>query len=167
MNIHPAVDKLDFKAIKAKIMDPVEGNGMSREDLEIAEREYRRFLSLRLYVPELDLVPNRLVDEFWHAHILDTEAYMQDCLQVFGAYLHHYPYMGMGSSESREELEDAFFLTKSAYERYFGEYPLEELKAARCAGHACHAPSPCRCRVPGACRTGRVNAVTSLQEAWV
>ena len=153
MKLHPAVARLDFRAIKAKLLDPFEGNGMSDKDVEIAEREYRRFLSLRFYEPDVDLIPNRLVDEFWHAHILDTQAYVRDCEHLFGAYLHHYPYMGLGSSKARSELEEAFARTKEAYKRHFGVYPDAEMIAARCAGHACHAPSPCRCRVTGACRT--------------
>ncbi|WP_083250951.1 glycine-rich domain-containing protein [Acidihalobacter aeolianus] len=152
MNIHPDVEKLDFAAIKMKLLDPLEGNGMRLEQIEFAECEYRRFLSMRIYEPDLDLVPSRLVDEFWHAHILDTQAYVKDCQSVFGEYLHHYPYMGLGSSEARDELETAYSLTKIAYERHFGPYPEVETQAARCAGHACHVPSSCACRSPGACK---------------
>jgi hypothetical protein len=152
MNICPEVDKLDFSAIKVKLLDPVEGSGMSQDQIEFAEREYRRFLSLRIYEPHLELIPSRLVDEFWHAHILDTQAYVRDCQTVFGEYLHHYPYMGLGSSAARDELETAFSLTKAAYVRHFGPYPETEMQAARCAGHACHVPSSCACRSPGACK---------------
>ncbi len=152
-----AVENLDFSAIKRKLMDPIEGEDFSLEQLNFAEAEYRRFLALRVWYPEADLVPNRLVDEFWHSHILDTLAYVWDCETVFGQYLHHYPYMGLGSSEARRELDEAFAATKALYERHFGKYPLAEAAAARCQGHACHSPSPCACRVPGACKS--VNAL--------
>jgi hypothetical protein len=36
-------------------------------------------------------MPSRLVDEAWHALILDTVAYMELCRAAFGAYLHHFP----------------------------------------------------------------------------
>lgn len=160
MSIHPSVERLNFSALKAKMLDPIEGNGMSEEQVALTEREYRRFLSLRLYESNVNLVPNRLIDEFWHAHILDTEAYVRDCKQVFGGYLHHYPYLGIGSSEARGELEDAFVRTKQAYERHFGPYPATQVQASRCEGHACHAPTPCRCRVPGVCQGMQISPAT-------
>ena len=153
--IHPKVESLDFSAIKRKMLDPVEGNGLSTDEIELAEREYRRFLSLRIYERSIDLVPSRLVDEFWHAHILDTLAYVRDCQEVFGEYLHHYPYLGIGSDVARHELKQAFEKTKAAYEEYFGPYP-HEMSASRCQDHACHVPTSCACRVPGACRDVRL-----------
>jgi len=36
-------------------------------------------------------MPSRLVDEAWHAFILDSVAYMTFCGAVFGEYLHHFP----------------------------------------------------------------------------
>ncbi|RWA52099.1 hypothetical protein AU476_19235 [Cupriavidus sp. UYMSc13B] len=153
INAIPAeVMALNFSAIKKKMMDPVEGNGASVKHIECCEAEYRKFLALRFFYPKEDLAPNRWVDEFWHAHILDTMAYVADCNSLFGNYLHHYPYMGIGSAEARQELSDAFTKTKTLYELHFGSYPEDEAIAARCKGHACHSPSPCACRVPGACK---------------
>lgn len=43
-----------------------------------------RLLALRLAYPEVDIVPCRLVDEMWHRHILDTQAYAEDCERIFG-----------------------------------------------------------------------------------
>src|SRR3954449_882025 len=56
-----------------------------------AEREYRRFLTLAKFQPELRAVPSRLVDELWHRHILNTEQYARDCHEYFGFFLHHNP----------------------------------------------------------------------------
>lgn len=71
--------------------------------------------------------------------------------------LHHDPYMGIDGPESQQELSAMFEETKSRYEERFGAYPLAQLSAVRCKGHACHSPSPCACRTAGAC--------TSHQEA--
>lgn len=149
--IAPLVAALDFHLLRAKLSDPVEGEDLSGEQLDLAEREYRRFLTLHLLHPTVDLVPNRLVDLFWHAHILDTAGYQRDCARLFGYLLHHDPYLGMDGPESYRELELMFARTVGIYEAHFGPYPLEQLSAVRCKGHACHAPTPCRCRVPGAC----------------
>ena len=40
-------------------------------------------------------VPCKLVDELWHAHILDTRAYRDDCYRIFGFFYDHYPYFGL------------------------------------------------------------------------
>lgn len=36
-------------------------------------------------------MPSRIVDDAWHAFILDTEAYERFCRQAFGRFLHHKP----------------------------------------------------------------------------
>lgn len=145
------IASMDFTRLRQKLMDPAEGEGLSISDLDLAEREYRRFLALHSAFPTAPLVPNRLIDVFWHAHILDTQRYSDDCKNLFGYVLHHDPYMGIDGTESQKELSRMFAATKSLYEERFGAYPMEQLSAVRCKGHACHAPSPCACRSPGAC----------------
>lgn len=36
-------------------------------------------------------MPSKVVDEAWHAFILDTEAYSEFCKQAFGRFMHHHP----------------------------------------------------------------------------
>jgi hypothetical protein len=36
-------------------------------------------------------MPSRIVDDAWHAFILDTQAYERFCRQAFGRFLHHKP----------------------------------------------------------------------------
>lgn len=154
----PAIANLDFSRLRQKLMDPTDGLGLSLTELDKAEREYRRFLAMHKHHPSAPLVPNRLVDAFWHAHILDTQRYSTDCLAVFGYVLHHDPYVGIDGPESVRVLESMFAQTKALYESLFGPYPSQELEAMRCKGHACHVPTPCACRVPGAC-TSRMESV--------
>lgn len=146
-----SIAALDFSRMRQKLLDPEEGSGLSPDQLDLAEQEYRRFLTLHLLHPTLALVPNRLVDLFWHAHILDTQRYASDCQQLFGYVLHHDPYVGIDGPASRQELAALFSVTRAYYEAHFGPYPMAELQAVRCKGHACHVPTPCACRVPGAC----------------
>ena len=145
------IANLDFTRMRQKLLDPVEGCGLSEIELNLAELEYRKFLTLHMAHPTIPLVPNRLVDLFWHAHILDTQRYHQDCLVLYGYLLHHDPYMGIDGPDSELELEKMFDTTKILYEVHFGTYPTERMSAVRCKGHACHVPTPCACRVPGAC----------------
>jgi hypothetical protein len=65
--------------------------GWSGERVLEAEREYRRFLFLAATEPERPLVPSPFVDKYWHAHILDTERYAEDCEAALGRFLHHRP----------------------------------------------------------------------------
>src|ERR1700730_2351601 len=98
------ITSLDFSMVKLKLQDTEEGPGWSKEDCNRAEEEYKKFLALKRAYPERDIVPNKMVDQFWHQHILDTVKYAEDCETVFGYFVHHYPYFGMnGSSGAQEE----------------------------------------------------------------
>ncbi|RME59952.1 hypothetical protein D6779_03090 [Candidatus Parcubacteria bacterium] len=148
--IHPDVAALNFEKLVWKMTE--KDKKMSVERCRMAEREYRRFLTLKKLYPGVDLVPSKLIDAFWHEHILDTRAYREDCERVFGHFLDHYPYFGIHDDQDYQNLVRAFERTKGLYEKHFGPYPEEKTAAARCAGHACHVPSECACRVPGACK---------------
>ena len=65
--------------------------GLEGEDLTRAEDLYRKYLTLRSRYPEVTMVPPRIVDHVWHAHITFTRQYMADCELLFGEYLHHTP----------------------------------------------------------------------------
>lgn len=92
----------------------------TRAILAEAETNYRRFLALHLMHPTESLVPNELLDEYWHQHILDTRKYAADCESVFGFFLHHDPYFGLGSEEERQRNLEAFATTQSLWEEAFG-----------------------------------------------
>lgn len=149
--IDEAVAQLDFTRLAWKLASSEEAE-LSADAVSLAEGEYRRFLTLKKLYPDMEFVPSKLVDAFWHAHILDTRSYAADCERVFGYFLHHFPYFGIYGAEDKQALEDAFDETRRVYESHFGPYPEFETTAARCKDHSCHAPSECRCRTPGACK---------------
>jgi hypothetical protein len=103
-------------------LDPEDGAGWSIARLEIAEIEYKRFLTLHLWNRSLPhmLVPTKLIDTFWHQHILDTGAYHRDTTAVFGEYFHHFPYFGMGDDDDKRRFSDAFEATEKLYLFTFG-----------------------------------------------
>jgi len=150
--LHKAVEALDFSKLRYKHTQSDEKE-MTEQDWNKAEREYRRFLSLKCWYPKESLVPSKEIDKIWHAHILDTRAYRDDCLQLFGHFMDHYPYFGIFGDEDYQMLVEAFSKTKELYEQHFGSWPYPDpIDAARCEDHACHVPSTCACRVPGACK---------------
>jgi hypothetical protein len=136
------MDALDLSMIKVKLADPEEGAGWSPDYCDRVEVEYRRYLALSRYYPERPIVPSKLIDTFWHAHILDTQAYAPDCDRVFGVFLHHYPYFGMRGPEDAQALGAAYDNTLELYEHHFGAPP-EDLwarsGASRCpnCGNRC------------------------------
>ena len=115
-----AVFSLDLDPIKFKLMDANEGYGWTREEADSRELEYKRFLALVAKFPDEAIVPNKEVDKFWHAHILDTMKYAEDCHNVFGYFLHHFPYFGMRDEEDAANLANANERTLALYRQEFG-----------------------------------------------
>ena len=62
--------------------------------LQDAEEGYRAFLSQAKIFPKLPNKPTADVDCVWHAHILFTKQYHEDCVSYFGFYYHHEPESG-------------------------------------------------------------------------
>jgi hypothetical protein len=142
VEILDGIDDLDLSMIKVKLMDPEEGAGWAPEYCNRVEVEYRRYLALSRRYSERPIVPSKIIDAFWHAHILDTQAYGPDCERAFGYFLHHYPYFGMRGPEDAQALGDAYDKTLELYEQHFGGVP-EDLwartGASRCpnCGNRC------------------------------
>ena len=116
-----AIAALDLTMVKMKLMDVKEGKGWDRDTADRVEIRYKRFLLLNATVADVDIVPTTDVDDMWHYHILDTQAYAADCLKVFGEFFHHFPYFGLRGPEDAEYLRRAFTETCALYERTFGE----------------------------------------------
>jgi hypothetical protein len=88
----------------------------------IAETEdnYRRLLVLNLLYPSETIVVNKILDDYWHQHILDTQKYAEDCQQIFGYFLHHYPYFGINGEQDRQDNQEGFSVTQQLWEETFG-----------------------------------------------
>lgn len=152
--LHPDIEALDLSRLRFKYTQTSEAE-MTVEEWDMAELEYRRFLNLKLLYPGVSFVPSKLLDKVWHAHILDTRAYREDCMKVFGRFIDHYPYFGIYGKEDYANLVNAFEETIAMYEKHFGPYPSSgplSSEASRCQDHACHVPSECACRTAGACK---------------
>src|SRR6266853_621607 len=115
-----AIEALDLDPIKLKLIDPEEGQGWSREYVDRMEQGYKRFLTLLVTHPDESLAPCKDVDKFWHGHILDTLKYAEDCDELFGRFLHHFPYYGMRGPEDAANLAKAAENTRRLYRQEFG-----------------------------------------------
>ena len=109
------------------------------------EDRYRKFLVLMLLYPKHPLAPTRFIDEFWHAHILDTRAYHEDCNRLFGHYVHHRPHF-LDSQESSKRLRTGFDITVKLYRMHFQIAPWTDEERPQydpplCIVESAHAPS--------------------------
>lgn len=129
------VEALDFSMLKHKLG---EEKGWSPEHQSEVENLYRKFLALNVVYADRKICPTGPVDEFWHAHILDTRAYEADCNYLFGQYLHHFPYFGMRGPDDFAELQTAFDQSKELFIRHFGIDPCGgETQARGCSPQRC------------------------------
>jgi hypothetical protein len=144
-DLFKTVMELNLDSIKAKLMHAASGEGWSREKADAVEMEYRRFLCLMKLYPTADTSPLVDVDTFWHYHILDTTKYAADCEKVFGYFLHHYPYVGMGGGDDEQFRIDSGERMRELYEATFGEpYPVPAVEAGEQARETAYCGGPWR-----------------------
>lgn len=115
------VNKIDLSPILWKLSqpNPLTGWAPTDEELREAEISYRHYLALHLLHPEEILTPSHEVDLFWHAHILDTVKYAEDCQLLFGFFFHHFPYAGWQGGEIGEQHQARGRRTNELCQRYF------------------------------------------------
>jgi hypothetical protein len=82
--------------------------GWSLARIVEAERQYRCFLQLIRSDPLTAHAPTRDADECWHQHILCTALYLRDCQNLFGAYVHHYPFSGRFGADDAHQQRQRF-----------------------------------------------------------
>lgn len=116
-----AIVELDLDPIKVKLMHKESGEGWSLEQANVIEAEYRRYLYLMKAFPNEAFAPGTDVDTFWHYHILDTIKYAADCQEVFGYFVHHFPYIGLRGEEDLAVHERLGERMRTIYEAAFGE----------------------------------------------
>lgn len=129
------VAELDFSMLKRKLMEEQE---WTPEYCDEVESLYRKFLALNIRYPDRKICPTGPIDEFWHAHILDTQAYASDCDRLFGRMLHHFPYFGMRGLEDRQALEESFARSVDLFVTHFGVDPTAgDARARSCRPQRC------------------------------
>jgi hypothetical protein len=112
MTFEQRLARVDLKAIMTYVQRE---HGMSDETTARAEDLYRKFLTLHHKYPGIDFTPSRLIDHVWHAHILWTEQYKNDCDLLFGEFMNHNPIRHLP-----ERLEKSRENTQVYFEKTFG-----------------------------------------------
>jgi hypothetical protein len=78
-----AAANLDLKSVKGRFLRMRLGG-----DVDQMERQYRQFL-VAVGTTKCPFALPESLDDFWHAHILDTRKYNDDCRHLYGTFLHH------------------------------------------------------------------------------
>lgn len=110
--------KLDLLPIRKKLEKK-----LTPKELTEGERHYRMFLYLISKYQSTPIVPTELIDEFWHAHILDTIKYADDCAKLFGRFIHHFPYLGLRGKDDVVKVQQQFEASMQLFEKEFGINP--------------------------------------------
>ena len=66
---------------------------------------------------------------------------MQDCNEIFGYYVHHFPYFGLRGNDDVENAMNAFNKTKELYKLHFN---ISIFGSAKCSSHCKQACGPKR-----------------------
>ncbi len=100
VGIHPeqrrrlaVIDLEDFSGVERKVREHfVElGRELSAGYVERGIYALKQYYAVALLDPANAHAVSRVIDPFWHAHILHTEQYMEFCNRVVGEYMHHQP----------------------------------------------------------------------------
>jgi hypothetical protein len=121
---------LDLTPVKYKLM---RDKDWTLDRANQVEPQYKAFLFLIGSKVKAEFVPTFDIDEMWHTHILDTRKYMTDCALHFGAYVHHYPYLGMKDADDRSRAETLFASTCTTIAEAFN-INVHDLDATSCGG---------------------------------
>lgn len=121
------IHALDFAVITADLM----AGGLTRVEAEKAVRHYREFLGTIAAYPDATLVPCKLIDAAWHAHMCRPVKYVRDCMTVFGTVIDHTP----GVYGTKDWLT-AYELTRKLAP-YGAEMPLDPMMSSPMAGAEC------------------------------
>jgi hypothetical protein len=138
----------NFELAIKKILE-IKQNEWSLERVQKAVNKYKRYMAVTKALGGIQLVPDGDIDEIWHMHILDTRAYIKDCDELFGEYLHHYPYFGMLGEENEHQWLNVQSKSESLWRELFDE----ELYGADSVAQKC--PQVCPCHIN---QTGTVDA---------
>lgn len=142
-------NSVDLSMLEQKLMDPEEGNGWTQAYTTALRTEYQRYLAMIIVLPNEPLAPSHPIDDYWHAHILDTAAYARDCQLLAGKFIHHFPYFGIRGEDDAAALRAGFELTLALYRAIF-EIDIPDVWFAAPQGLATKHPlgGPRKCRPP-------------------
>lgn len=131
------VKDLDFSLAIEKLQNLEVGSWTKERALKAVD-DYKKYLAITKVLNGYQLVPNGDIDEIWHYHIMDTRQYAKDCNDIFGGFLHHYPYFGMLGEENKEQWLNVQRESDEIWFQLFEENLYDNTSAQKC-------PQVCPC----------------------
>lgn len=122
INLWGLICSFDLTRETLLLVSPDRSFNYDSEHVSEMEREYRKFMFLRIMHPEEKLPMSQEVDDFWHAHVMHTRCY-QDFIDqcANGVFIHHRPTV---CDEENMAMMPAYLQgTLERYRQYFGEPP--------------------------------------------
>jgi hypothetical protein len=114
------IDSLDLHEVLFYLTDYGGGPRWNRATASAIDVVYRQFVYILVVSEEFRPVPSDYIDHFWHAHILMTKKYAEDCISICGRVLHHDPLFGTRDDEERYFYNRCKAMTINAFESIFG-----------------------------------------------
>src|SRR6056297_1381802 len=87
---------------------------------EEAEKALKQYYSLFALSDDRTFAVSSEVDEYWHWHILDTQAYQGMCERVLGFMAHHVPPMP-GDEPAFEEVREVYRKSREILVQHYGD----------------------------------------------
>jgi transcriptional regulator with XRE-family HTH domain len=145
LEVAARIDALDLEPIAYKLASPEPGEpAMTLTEADQRIAAYRCFLKLCAWYPGEPIAPSAFLDKAWHAHILDTARYAEDCGIVFGFFLHHFPYFGLRGPDDAAALQASYARTRELFREHFGTDPgnagqscSTSCSNGKCSGNQC------------------------------
>ncbi len=102
----PSIDDLKLDDIVREVRRT---RRWSADTARKAELWYRRFLALSYRHDRKPVFGiSKLADHLWHAHIMSTARYREDCERIFGGYLDHTPGRPANWKKRLDEAEEEY-----------------------------------------------------------
>jgi len=117
------LNALDLGPILFLLVRAEDGPKWTLPQSNIAEKWYKRFHALIHEYPSQTIVPTKVIDTIWHKHIMDTQKYFEDCINLHGEIIHHFPYLGIRGRDDGVRLHNLYMDTVGLFIDMFGESP--------------------------------------------
>ena len=120
---HECIDRIDNEDFSG-VMETVRkdharwGVFVSDDFLRAGILALKQYYAVALLDPMNEHAVSDSIDPFWHAHILDTPAYIPFCDRVFGQYVHHKPLDHSNAAELRH-VARLYAYTTGIYRKMF------------------------------------------------
>ena len=113
------IDDFDFSKTLKKVNADL--GGLTAKYLQEGIENLKRYYVVALLDPLNEHAVSRLVDPFWHAHILHTKDYEFFCQSIFGQYIHHQP-LDFDDLTAFQEVTSLYSYTLKIYSKIFHSF---------------------------------------------